>query len=238
VKKETTTIFTKYFGEVDRRDPRDICVFAFEPNPVHKERQEQLKEAYGNVGIRYLHIPVGVSDMDGKLTLYHQGGTDPANNEKGFSTKEFKLVKSEKVAVELPVIRLKKWLEDHIYERDIPENPFGGAETLKMEPSVIMKMDIEGSEYQVLPDLMSSGVLCNTVNYIFGEWHTSENAKFISLKKYRQLNTHLEAVLNILANVDGCKFEKFNGFDDESYHMDGVPLPPPVPWWNSTKVHL
>lgn len=231
----TKDIFSEHFGAADTRDPRDICVFAFEPNPVHQERHQKLKEAYGAVGIRYHPIMAGVSNADGNLTFYHQGGVKEAeNNEWGFSTTEFR-TKDEKEAVEVPVLRLKSWLEDNIYERMIPEKTFGGEETLKKDPSVVMKMDIEGTEYQVLPDLMATGVLCNTVNFLFGEWHTAANFKIL-MAKYENWNLYLEQVMNIFSNVDGCKLEKFLDFDDESYNTDGIPLPI-EPWWgNSSRV--
>ena len=37
-------------------------------------------------------------------------------------------------------------------------------------------------------------------------------------------------IINSLRN-DDCRFKKFDYFDDESYHMDGIPLPPSNAWW-------
>jgi len=36
-------IFERQFGPSDSRDNRDICVFAFEPNPAHIDRHLQLQ---------------------------------------------------------------------------------------------------------------------------------------------------------------------------------------------------
>ena len=38
-------------------------------------------------------------------------------------------------------------------------------------PKVIMKLDVEGMEYLLMPDLISSGSLCQIVDVIFGEFH-------------------------------------------------------------------
>jgi hypothetical protein len=80
-----------------------------------------------------------------------------------------------------------------------------------------MKIDIEGSEYDVLPDLLSSGALCNNIDFVFGEFHNDihgrwrkrdfESAFFIMLDSARQCNTTFEKI------------------DDESYLLDGLPLP-------------
>ncbi len=229
----TRAIFDNHFGNAETRDPRDICVFAFEPNPAHIQRHKDLEEVYKAYGIRYHPVAAGVSDFDGTLTFYHQGGDDPNHNEWGFGTTESSSDTSE--AVTVPVLRFRTWLEEHIDERLIPSRPFGGKEALKLEPSVVMKLDIEGSEYKVLPDLIGSGILCKTISYIFGEWHTDERKAFASLNIYKDWNIHLEAVMSMFVNVDGCKLEKYHDHDDESYHMDGIPLPSPgdKQWWGN-----
>jgi hypothetical protein len=39
-------------------------------------------------------------------------------------------------------------------------------------PKVVMKMDIEMAEWLVLPDLLTSGVLCRDVDAMLAEFHT------------------------------------------------------------------
>lgn len=223
VSPEVQQLFTDHFGDRFSRDPRDICVFAFEPNPAHKERHQMVKKAYEAVGIRYHPISAGASNTDGNLIFYHQG--DEENSEWGFSVKDFGTNKKEGAAVSVPVIRLKSWISEHIYGRVIPETPFGGNITLKKTPAVLMKMDIEGSEFDVLPDLMGTGSLCSTIDLIFGEWHLYMG------KEKQELITHLEPVLNILTNVPDCKFKGFLNIDDEAYLRDGIEFPSGKPWW-------
>ena len=37
-------LFNEHFGDEESRDNRDICSFAFEPNPVHVTRHRELSE--------------------------------------------------------------------------------------------------------------------------------------------------------------------------------------------------
>ncbi|GFH48572.1 hypothetical protein CTEN210_05048 [Chaetoceros tenuissimus] len=232
IKPKTREIFYNHFGNAETRDPRDICVFAFEPNPAHIKRHKDLEKAYKAYGIRYFPVAAGVSDIDGNLTFYHQGDKDLENNEWGFSTTRFKDSTS---AVNVPVLRLRTWLEEHIDERQIPSRTFGGEEALKLKPLVVMKVDIEGSEFKVFPDLIGSGILCKNINYIFGEWHNHTRGGYSSMIIYNEWDNHLIAVMNMFVNVDGCKLEKFDYHDDECYHLDGMPLPSPGgnQWWGN-----
>jgi len=93
-----------------------------------------------------------------------------------------------------------------------------------------MKMDIEGSEYQVLPDLLATGVLCHTINGLFGEWHTDARPTLSALRIYRNWDTLLAQMMVSTISRNDCKFDEFIDFDDESYLMDGIPLPPSAPW--------
>lgn len=251
---KTTEIFTQFFGDPKIRDPRNICVFAFEPNPAHQQRHLDLKEAYGKAGLRYYPIMAGVSDQNGNLTFYHQDGGK--NEEWGFSATKNTKVRSTEVT--LPVVRLSSWLRDHILGRRIPaERPMlnmigdtaAPAESTtttvpmnatSMPPSVIGKMDVEGMEFIMLADLLYSGILCQTVDYLFGEFHHRVDFKaepdketkrggYIKTKKNTYfLDTLLEG-LHSLRN-DDCKLKKFDMHDDEAYLTDGAVLPESV-WW-------
>lgn len=57
-------LFDDEFGS--SRDNGDQCVFAFQPNPAHGQRFENLTTAYTKMGWRYQHFMAGVSDIDGR----------------------------------------------------------------------------------------------------------------------------------------------------------------------------
>jgi hypothetical protein len=79
------TIFDEHFGAY--RTQQNICVFAFEPNPRHTQKQLLTQTKYRTMGWRYHYMPYGVGDMDGNLTFYRNLFTSNGtfNEEHGFS---------------------------------------------------------------------------------------------------------------------------------------------------------
>eukprot|EP00956_Cyclotella_meneghiniana_P045247 scaffold360513_cov79-Cyclotella_meneghiniana.AAC.1 len=124
------------------------------------------------MGWRYHPFHAGVSNKDGNETFYHSHMKDK-EQETGFSAVAPKdLYGNDAYAVRMPTVRLSKWILNEIRDREIPstpfiEHPFG--------PRVVMKLDIEGLEFKVFPDLITSGALCDTVHFVFGEFHSSVN---------------------------------------------------------------
>ena len=96
------------------------------------------------------------------------------------------------------VVRLSGWIDREVHGRIIPEaKPTEGrtrrtstdeeegeegeeeeemANISTLPSKVVMKMDIEFYEFLVLPDLLTSGVLCRDVDALMVEFHTSKRA--------------------------------------------------------------
>jgi len=226
-------VFDQVFGK--ERDNRDVCSFGFEPNPAHVERHHLVEQAYANMGWRYKFVHAGLSDHDGNLTFWHQN--DDRHKEWGFS-----LVKRgpDSRAEVVPLINFAKWIQHHITERRLPNKLYGNYTDL--EPKVVMKMDIEGSEYFVLPSLLFSGVFCSTIDYAFGETHPHFVKPMLREKMDNEtgrgelkLLTPDEAklwfrfVMREAFNTvppESCK-GRWLDLDDESYLRDGKPFPKP-----------
>ena len=225
-------IFDKHFGPT--RDYRDICAIGFEPNPAHRPRHQQLAAAYEAVGMRYYPVFAGVSDTDGTMSFYHEANN--RNEEWGFGVHSWHGGKEEVV----PVIRLASWLRDEVLDRQLPDHLYGTYNN-NTKPKVVMKMDIEGMELIVLPDLISSGVLCQTVDYLFMELHwwklvlPSPPARPLGGlrgglnlneggKASRDFAIHLIQAFHAPRSGE-CKTEHIDLLDDESYLHDGVPFP-------------
>ena len=158
-------------------DNRNVCVYAFEANARHWPRLDAISAAYAPLGWRYHVIHAAVSDQEGTTTFLHQGGKDEKHNEWGFSGFG-NLGYDGAFEVLVPTIRLADWMHFHIHDRVVPA-VIGDQD--KMTPVVGMKMDIEGFEYVVLPDLIHSGALC-PVDFAFGEFH----AWVAPLRQFRQ----------------------------------------------------
>ncbi|KAL3940447.1 MAG: hypothetical protein SGARI_000963 [Bacillariaceae sp.] len=151
----------KYGGD---RSNEDYCVFEVEANPAHWPTIENKSRAYAAMGWRYELIRAAAMDKNGTMNFYHDN--DEAHNEWAFSLTDWGNY-SKHIAV--PTFRLADWIQNEILERKIPLVPPSGRNYSK--PIVGMKMDIEGSENLVLPDLITSGVFCK-LDFAFGEFHS------------------------------------------------------------------
>ena len=222
--KISVPFFDYKYGK-DRAN-EDYCVFAFEANPSHWPRLKNLSDAYAAVGWRLNYVQAAVSDQNGTMVFYHQGKNDLKNNEWGFSVKR---LGRGVTPVHIPTIRLAEWIQREILEREIPEVPPSGSDYPK--PVLGMKMDIEGSEYIVIPDLILSGIFCQ-LDFLFGEGHhrlapynfTGQQVDLSTRENTEKFQAELTSVMKSSRN---CQAQFFGNVDDESYLHDGMPFPDP-----------
>ena len=114
-------------------DRRDLCSIGFEPNPLHRQRHQDLANAYAKMGWRYRAFFAGVSGWatpGDKLTFYRQDNGN--QNDWGFSLKNSYGDKNAE-KYDVPIVSLATFVNEHV----------GGARPEK----VLMKMDVENSEY-------------------------------------------------------------------------------------------
>ena len=81
------------------------------------------------------------------------------------------------------LLRLSQFLLDVVGKRKLPPSPGGGQ-----PPTVLMKMDIEGSEIDVLPDILFNGGL-SVINGLFIEFHERMEKKPSRKKAHKQVNS-------------------------------------------------
>jgi FkbM family methyltransferase len=200
-------VFDRAFG-TQRTGPFNetaLCAFGFEANPRWVPRLLAIEKAYTASGWRVkFFAPSVVSNESGEATFFVTD--DGKDSDWGAS-----LFGSESTSKEVVVSKL-----------DLPEMMTKIAD--QTEPGFkLMKMDIEGAEYTVLPPLLEQGLLCeDSLNTLTIEWHRKPG----------------EATLGNLSNV--WSFEKkvndaercrpkasteVLSFDDESFREDGVPIP-------------
>jgi len=214
--------FQQHFG--DNRTLQNICVFPFEPNPIHNLSQGKTQAAYELMGWRYKYMPVAVGTVNGTMIFYRNTDVPHTTSEQvSFGVKRRgKPDKGQETRVD--VIDFAEWLEQNIFKRVIPEkNTFNRG-----PPIVMMKMDIEGSEYAVLDHLVKTGT-GRKFDYILGEWHHVKSLPFM----FRGRNiTNASEATSISIELTAALLEHggpgFLDFDDEQYFQDGMeyPLPP------------
>ena len=92
-------------------------------------------------------------------------------------------LEAKKSATPISLVRLSQFLTDVVAKRKLPP-----SEGRVQPPKVLMKMDIEGSEIDVLPDILFNGGL-GVINRLFIEFHEL-NEKIPSRKAaHKQVNS-------------------------------------------------
>lgn len=194
-------IFDRFF--MKNRDRKDICAFGFEPNPAHVDRLDHLSAHLKSKGHRAYFFHGGVSNETSTKTFYALPN-DTEHNDWGFSalprngfTKKFTV----------NTIDISKFILNKVVKRKIPP-------PLHLEdppPTVIMKMDIEGYEYVVLPMMLATKAICD-VDVLTIEYHDNK------IKVPEGTTAQMQEKLK-LARENGCKVRVFD-LDDESYLND------------------
>jgi hypothetical protein len=72
--------------------------------------------------------------------------------------------------VSVQAVNLAQFIKQEVGQRVIPP-PADNDEDDQLPPTVLMKLDIEGGEFTVLPHLLTQGALCNIVDVAFVEFH-------------------------------------------------------------------
>ncbi|KAG8528355.1 uncharacterized protein KY384_007273 [Bacidia gigantensis] len=131
-------------------------IYLFEANPVFNPALVEAKQKYDELGINVNIYPSTVVDVkDGTRTFY----LDNVNTEHdywGSSTHATHpdAVKSHSNGTEIVAIGISRWLLMNTLPRDF----------------VVVKMDIEGSEFEVIPKMVEMSIW-TVLDYLFVEWH-------------------------------------------------------------------
>lgn len=240
-------IFDNAFGKAaERSKPSNetgICAFGFEANPRWTPDLKAIQTAYAKKGWRaHFFVPTAVSDSNGTMNLTMKK-SDAGKSDWGATViqdSEPEKKDANTVQVAVPAQDLSSFLQT------MDKNVEAGYK--------LMKMDIEGSEYVVLPSLLKDGLLCRPqLDQVTIEWHYLPGkleaafcqvatafwplqSFFMSLKEHHMGTTCTQPdvakiALSVKADVEDkekCKPKEatlITDIDDESYLQDGMPLP-------------
>ena len=157
---------------------------------------------------------------------FYRNEADKRNEDWGFNNQD---IRNNGTPVKVTSLRLATWLRDEILDRKMPDTVYGEYQA---GPKVVMKLDIEGSEYSVLPDLMFSGLLCQNIDFLFMEvhdWPVDHEADPLSGRGELHLQRgqsaqFLREGIAMLHSVKDCA-TRIAELDDEAYLHDGMPFP-------------
>ena len=119
------------------------------------------------------------------------------------------------------LIRLADFLANTVSNRKIP------MYDTKDPPKVVVKMDIEGSEIDVIPDVVLNGGL-SLIDLLMVEWH----ARYERSNSRREAHDQIRQVLKSLSTYgEGLKHDdtksnfRYLDLDDETYQTDKLDFP-------------
>ena len=197
-----------------------ICAIGFEPNPSHKEYLKEIESSYNKCGWRAVFFTeTAVSNREGNATFYTDADLKHLEWGSGILSPEVNKI-ADKTTSNVKKIRLSKFLQNVVGKRKIPKI---GNKSRK--PKVLMKMDVEGSEVDIIPDLLFNGGL-QFVNTLMIEWH-----KWLEIVPERmeaqellvQIIDRLDNYANVAKSQD-YDF-KLETVDDEKYYNSTFKLP-------------
>lgn len=132
-------------------------IYLFEANPHFNIPLVEAKERYRDQGINVNIFPSTVVDVKDGTRTFYLDTVNEGNDFWGSSTYAVHpdVVNSHSNGTELTSINISRWLLMNTLPRDY----------------VVVKMDIEGAEYQVIPHMLEMSAW-KVVDYLFVEWHS------------------------------------------------------------------
>lgn len=185
-----------------------ICAYGFEANPKFTHQLQAVEQSYAAMGWRVkFFVPQAVDIVDQKMVNFHVAH-DPKHSDWAS-----RVNKTGSSGIATPTLDLPSFLNKAISSR-----------TGKDVGKVIVKMDIETSEYDVLPTMVQKKLLCQgAIDLLLIEWHDRLLYSSADLERAK-------AVRNQVEGDHPCNSGAITHvvpFDDESYILDGKALPSP-----------
>lgn len=85
-----------------------------------------------------------------------------------------------------------------------------------------------GEEFNIVPQLLHHGLLCNAVDYMTVEWHSRflNAPRSLWPRNEAQGDNFIRLVKKIVldGSMSGCRLKALSGLDDEHYVNDGTPI--------------
>ena len=197
--KTVLQLYTDNFGPPDKRfNNSNLCVLGFEPNPQHQQILNNIERKYIAKGWKIHFFPYAVSVQNTFMTLYtdERYEVDVTAN---FYAKASKIRVKKKFTVR--AISLSDFIQKKIKKIQIK----------------LIKFDIEGSEYEVLTDLLLKGMLCKKkIKTIYMEFHD----KILHRISYSLFFNTSADLLKKIKEQKNCEPTNIIVVDDESFYAE------------------
>jgi hypothetical protein len=185
--------FLRYFGPGKRED---VCAFGWEPNPHHALDLLRLQDGYRALGRRITINTEAAAGLFNGLGVF-KSDNDKKNFEWGSKVEPVKQGEpppSDAVVV----VDIATWIESNVLRRRTPNATSASG----LKPAVVMKLDIEGSDENVLAKMFQVGALCHIDMIYIEKWHVRHE---------------VHNFLSVASDALGCKV-RIEAIDDEKYY--------------------
>lgn len=248
--KGTHDFYAAFFGAAEAPARCGVCAVGVEPNPHHRERLVELARRYSAAGVGVIILHAAASDADGiahlalvnaaKKDRWNDLGASASEAWAGFAPAGNKKNLAMAVrAIELG--RIVHTVHRHMVAAEVRRaggapRPPGSARTGQL----VMKLDIEGTEFAVLPSLVRSQAFC-LIDAIRIEFHVRfwKARVGVAAAAARNLTHPREIGAATLQNLQESLRDKFRTglvpssdcraklleVEDESYMHDRKPWP-------------
>jgi len=231
VTSKALAIFDDVFGEPRRCD---VCAIGVEPNILHVERLRTLQTRYRAAGAGVLILTrTGASTADSVTRMIsprmpqstdgHDGkGASVSNpmvsNHLRYRSEYINMTRPPGVAEDLVSLIDTSRLIHDLRKRLSTSNPKG---------RILMKLDVEGLEYDIVPHLVRTQAIC-ALHMAFLEWHP----KVIAWQEHRNglnavgrmIRAERQVAEELSRTSHHCAVN-LTDLDDETFMADGRPWP-------------
>jgi hypothetical protein len=218
-------VFDSYFGPAPRCG---VCAIGIEPNPRHTRHHVEVQAKLRAAGVGVLWLSETAADVaDGNATVDLRWGGGAALRDVGLRTSPVGVApppRSARHATPIATLDLARLI---LFVRELLGGD-GGAASVDRNAAraggsgggtaagqLVMKLDIEGAEYRLLPHLFDESAVC-AADLIFLEWHDLP----LKSREKAALVARLEGELQ----RPGCS-TAISAIDDETFLKDNKPLP-------------
>lgn len=144
------------------------CVIGFEPNPRWTETLKKVyREYYRNVSSLLIHTNTAAVATNAKFVDLNLDKSTKNVGSSIYATRTSGTTRAN-------AIRFSHFIETYLSQ-------------IHGRPAILIRMDIEGYEYDLIPELVTSGVLKNYKTYYVIEWH-----RYLKKKKHIQLDENMQ----------------------------------------------
>lgn len=210
-KARVLSYYDQAFGSADFRSKPSketgLCAYGFEANPKFAPKLRDIEKSYAKMGWRVKFLTPTVVDVVSDKKVNFHVASDPKHND--WASRVNKTGQQD--GLTLKTLDFPSFLESAIAKRNA-----------KGPRSVLVKMDIEGSEFTVMPSMLQRKLLCKgTIDTFLIEWHE----RFMSTDADKQMARNVRKETQKGIPCDSGANTNVVAFDDESYLLDGKPLP-------------